>query len=64
MYLPASFEQTDPSVLHDAIERHSFATLVSQHEGQPLASHLPLLLNRQAGASGTLIGHLARANPQ
>ena len=64
MYLPASFAQTDLNVLHDAIERYSFATLVSQHGGQPLASHLPLLLDRQAGPRGTLVGHLARANPQ
>jgi transcriptional regulator len=64
MYLPASFEQRDLNLVHEAIERHSFATLVSEHDGQPLASHLPLLLDRHAGPRGTLIGHLARANPQ
>ena len=64
MYIPASFAQSDMNVLHDFIERHSFATLVSRHDDEPLASHLPLLLERRSGSRGTLIGHLARANPQ
>jgi transcriptional regulator len=38
--------------------------LVSQHEGEPFATHLPLLLDRTAGPHGSLIGHMARANPQ
>jgi transcriptional regulator len=64
MYIPAAFAESDLATLHDMMEQHSFALLVSQHEGQPFASHLPLLLDRQAGAQGTLIGHMARANPQ
>jgi transcriptional regulator len=64
MYIPASFKQDDVAVLHEFIEQHSFATLVSRHDEAPLASHMPLLLDRGSGASGTLIGHVARANPQ
>lgn len=64
MYLPGHFRQTDLNVLHDFMTRHSFATVCSQHEGEPFASHLPLLLERGAGPFGTLIGHMARANPQ
>jgi transcriptional regulator len=64
MYIPASFKQDDVSVLHELIEQHSFATLVSRHDEAPLASHMPLLLDRRSGPSGTLIGHVARANPQ
>jgi transcriptional regulator len=30
----------------------------------PFATHLPLLLERQTGPYGCLIGHMARANPQ
>jgi predicted FMN-binding regulatory protein PaiB len=29
MYIPAHFAQCDLAALHEAIERHSFATLVS-----------------------------------
>lgn len=63
MYVPASFLETDSSRLHDFLDRHSFATLVSNVDGAPFASHLPLLLDRATGAFGRLIGHMARANP-
>ena len=62
MYVPPSFLETDPTKLHDFMEQHSFATLISSHDGEPVASHLPLLLDRQAGPHGRLIGHMARAN--
>lgn len=64
MYIPSSFAETNLSNLHDAMQAHSFATLISQTEGTLSASHLPLLLDRGAGEWGTLIGHMARANPQ
>jgi transcriptional regulator len=64
MYIPAHFAKRDLAVLHDAIERYSFATLVSSAAGGLSASHLPLLLDRRGQPQGTLLGHMARANPQ
>jgi transcriptional regulator len=64
MYVPAAFAQTDLATLHGFIEQHSFGLLVTQVGGWPFATHLPFLLDRAAGAQGTLIGHVARANPQ
>ena len=64
MYVPSTFAQRDLTQLHDFIEQHSFGLLVSQVEGLPFASHLPFLLQRQVGPYGSLIGHMARANPQ
>jgi transcriptional regulator len=64
MYIPAAFVETDLPKLHTFIEQNSFGILVSQSDGQPFASHLPFLLERQTGPNGTLIGHMARANPQ
>lgn len=64
MYVPAAFRQTDPNLLFDFIERNSFGLLVSQVEGEPFASHLPFLLERSTGPHGTLVGHVALANPQ
>jgi transcriptional regulator len=64
MYVPPYFAESDLAKLHEAIDCYSFATLVSQSGGEPFASHLPLLLDRGGGPNGTLIGHMARANPQ
>jgi len=63
MYIPKAFEVTDRAALHDFIEGNSFATIVTSVEGAPFATRLPFILDRGAGASGTLIGHVARANP-
>jgi transcriptional regulator len=64
MYIPAHFAQPDLATIHSAIDRYSFATLVSGAAGELSASHLPLLLDRTSGANGTLLGHMARANRQ
>ena len=64
MYIPAAFQQTDKTKLHDFIEANSFGLLVSTHGGEPFATHLPFLLERDAGPHGCLVGHVARANPQ
>lgn len=64
MYVPAHFAVTDRGSLHAAIERYSFAAIVSGAGGQLVASHLPLLIERESGGQGTLLGHFARANPQ
>ena len=64
MYIPSSFAETDLGKLHEFIERHSFATLITVGESGTVASHLPLLLDRDSGPQGKLIGHMARANTQ
>jgi transcriptional regulator len=64
VYIPPSFVQTNRAVLHEAIERYSFALLVSGSGADLAANHLPLLLERDSGPHGTLVGHMARANPQ
>ena len=66
MYVPAAFAETDPARLFDCIEAHSFGLLVSadRDSGEPVATHLPLLVARDQGPRGRLVGHMARANPQ
>ena len=64
MYLPAHFDRsTDANALDALIARDPFVTLVSQHDGAPLVSHLPVLAERD-GDSLRLLGHWARPNPQ
>ena len=64
MYIPAHFREDDQSTLQAFIRDHSFGILVTQYEGAPFASHLPFLYDAGRGPNGTLIAHMARANPQ
>lgn len=64
MYIPPAFAETDRQKLFEAIEQYSFGMLVSQSNGLPFVSHLPILLDRTNGPNGCLVGHLARANSQ
>lgn len=61
MFIPGSFRIDDRDTLLAFIKRYGFATLVSTDAaGVPTATHVPLLLDREAGV---LLGHIARANP-
>jgi transcriptional regulator len=64
MYIPPAFAAKNSAKLRDVMQRFSFALLVTQHEGVPFASHLPLLLDEERGPHGTLVGHMAKANEQ
>ena len=64
MYLPKSFQVGDLPELHGFMRAYNFATLVTQHQGAPFASHLPFMLDAERGSYGALLAHLARANPQ
>jgi transcriptional regulator len=61
MYVPAAFAEDRPEILAEFIAANAFATLVTNGTGGLVASHIPLLHD---AARGTLVGHLARANPQ
>jgi transcriptional regulator len=63
MYVPPHFAEARRDVLHEAMEA-SFGTLVTLTSGGLMATHLPWLLDREAGEHGTLVGHVARANHQ
>nr|WP_263327593.1 FMN-binding negative transcriptional regulator [Neobacillus sp. Marseille-Q6967] len=61
MYIPKHFKIDDKEIIFDFIEKYSFATLFSLHNGEPCATHLPLTLNKFENA---LYGHFARPNEQ
>lgn len=64
MYTPRSFREDDLSVLHALIREHSFGILISQDGDRPLATHLPFMIDpARGGPNGTLVSHMARANP-
>lgn len=64
MYVPPHFQQSDLAVLHEAIRGAGLATLVSLGADGLIASHVPMLLDADTGPNGTLMGHLAKGNPQ
>lgn len=65
MYNPKHFEETRPEVLQALVREHALATLVTMGTEGMTANLIPLLW--QAGnpgqTPGTLLGHVARANP-
>ncbi|QQK75497.1 FMN-binding negative transcriptional regulator [Salicibibacter cibarius] len=61
MYIPSHFYIEDEETLYEMIDEYGFATLLSQHEGEPTASHIPLMMDKEREH---LYGHFARANPQ
>lgn len=64
MFIPHEFAETDLPKLHQFIVQNSFGMIVSQVNGLPFATHIPILLRRTEGQFGTLVGHVALANPQ
>ena len=64
MYVPLAFAEDRIEVLHAAMRAAGLATLVTQTLDGLIASHVPMLLDSGPAPYGTLIGHLARGNPQ
>ncbi len=68
MYVPAHFQQTDARLITALVREHPLAMLVSMQPQGLAADPLPMLLDPPAGGgdgdgAGTLVGHVARANP-
>ena len=63
MYVPKHFEEPDVSVLHALIRSHPLGTWVTQADRDLLVNHIPFLVDPGRGEHGTLVGHVARANP-
>jgi transcriptional regulator len=63
MYIPAADRITDASRINAFIQANGFATMVSQGEHGPWASHLPFVFDEAEGG-GRLRTHMARANDQ
>ncbi|MCM3595629.1 FMN-binding negative transcriptional regulator [Metabacillus idriensis] len=61
MYIPSHFKIEDDEIIYDIIQEYGFATFFSQHEGEPFATHIPLMIDKD---KEYLYGHFARANPQ
>lgn len=55
--------ENEPEVIA-FIQKNAFATLISQADGRPWATHLPFVLDKNPVGEPILHGHLAKANAQ
>ncbi len=63
MYSKPEFAPLSRDDVFGLIEAAAFATVVTSGPQGLVVSHLPFVLDRTRGANGTLVSHLARANP-
>ena len=64
MYLPDHYAVTDRSKMLDFIKSNGFRILFSHTGSEPMASHLPFILDENGGQQGLILGHMAKANRQ
>ena len=63
MYLPAHFAESQPVELYSIIRANPLGMLVTSSDAGLDADHIPFELDPVKGSQGTLIAHVARANP-
>ena len=63
LYRPAAFASDDQAAIARLFDEYPFATLITTGAGEPQISHLPMLRESEPAPHGSLIGHMARANP-
>jgi transcriptional regulator len=63
MYQPKHFEETRIEVMQALVTSQPLCTLVTLSDEGLVADQIPMLLRHGEGPMGTLVGHVARANP-
>ena len=63
MYIRQDHRLDDLDAKFSLIEEHALGAWVIQGVDGLIANHIPFLLDRTRGPHGTLVGHVARANP-
>ncbi len=63
MYNPKHFEETRVEIMHALMRAHPLCTLVTLGAEGLVANHIPMLMRPGQGGFGTLVAHVARANP-
>src|SRR3954453_12582528 len=63
MYIPKYYKVTNVDEIWDFVQKNSFGTIVTTEQGKPIATHLPLGLNKK-GDDYYITGHMAYGNPQ
>ncbi len=64
MYTPSHFRRHDQDELRALMVASPLAVLITFGDGRLQVSHIPLMFDAGRGEHGTLVGHMAAANPQ
>ncbi|MFT5738226.1 MAG: transcriptional regulator [Maribacter sp.] len=64
MYTPSQYKNEDINEIKEFIRQNSFGILVSQVDGKPWATHIPLELDTDENGADIIVSHIAKANPQ
>ena len=64
MYVRPSHQPRSGADVLEVIRDNPFATMVTSAAGGMIASHLPFMIDPGRGERGTLLAHMAAANPQ
>ena len=64
MYTPKHYAVTDKPKMFDFMRNNSFGILFSHTGDEPMASHLPFMIDENGGEQGLVLGHMAKANRQ
>lgn len=64
MYVhPINSWENEPEII-EFMQKNAFATLVTQLNDKPWATHIPFVYQRNTAGEAILQGHIAKANPQ
>jgi len=64
MYIPKHYAVTDEVKMLDFMKQNSFGILFSHTGPEPMATHLPFIIDDSVGEKGRISGHMAKANAQ
>jgi transcriptional regulator len=64
MYTSPNFQAQSIHQVEDFLMKNGFAIVVSQQDGIPMATHIPLFLTTKPNGERVFSGHFAKANPQ
>ena len=63
MYVPKFNEEKDVTVLHSLMKSKPLGAWSAIVDGEIVINHIPFLIHEDRGEFGTLVGHVAKANP-
>jgi transcriptional regulator len=63
LYIPKHYEETNLAVLHGLIAAHPLGAWVTTDSAGLAVDHIPFHVDAGRGEFGTLVGHVAKANP-